>query len=130
MCPGVINQYIERWLWPDIIRNQNTSIAKAKKAVADYKKATGTTEGLAELSVYYCECAAGFSNEVGLQDEGYFDALVRMFEQALKKINELTSEHQPAFTHRLSAVKHACDYFGYGVADDMDYLLSDYGVNS
>lgn len=32
---------IERWLWPDVFKNQDTSVAKAKKAIADYKKAIG-----------------------------------------------------------------------------------------
>src|SRR3954464_5771583 len=32
---------IDRWLWPDVYRNQDVSVSKAKKAVADY---TGTTE--------------------------------------------------------------------------------------
>ena len=35
-------------------------VAKAKKALADYKKAIGRPEGLAELSVYYCEEAFTF----------------------------------------------------------------------
>ena len=42
--------------------------------------------GLAELMVFYCERAAGFCSDVGYQDLGYFDALVRMFEKALKAI--------------------------------------------
>jgi hypothetical protein len=71
---------IDRWLWPDIIKNQSTSVSTARKAIADYKKATGQPEGLAELMVFFCERAAGFSNEVGLQDDGYAGALVRMFE--------------------------------------------------
>ena len=28
---------IERWLWPDMFKQQDTSVAKAKKAIADYK---------------------------------------------------------------------------------------------
>jgi len=32
---------IDRWLWPDVFKNQDTSVAKAKKAIADYKKAVG-----------------------------------------------------------------------------------------
>jgi len=51
---------IDRWLWPDVLKNQGTSVAKAKKAIADYKKAIGQPEGLAELMVFYCERAAGF----------------------------------------------------------------------
>ncbi len=85
---------IDRWLWPDVFKNQDTSVAKAKKAISDYKKAVGQPEGLAELMVFYCERAAGFSNDVGLQDEGYFDALVRMFEQALKAIAALPDDRR------------------------------------
>jgi hypothetical protein len=66
---------IDRWLWPDIIKNQSTSVSTARKAIADYKKATGQPEGLAELTVFFCERAAGFSNEVDLQDDGYAGAL-------------------------------------------------------
>jgi len=37
---------------------------------------------MAERMVFYCESAAGFCNDAGHQDEAYFKALVRMFEQA------------------------------------------------
>jgi hypothetical protein len=40
---------LNRWLWPDVFKNQATSVAKAKKAIADYKKASGAADGLAEL---------------------------------------------------------------------------------
>ena len=62
---------IDRWLWPDPVKNQDTSVAAAKQAITDYRKAAGQPEGLAELMVFYCERAAGFSNEYGLDDEGY-----------------------------------------------------------
>lgn|GEM_PF-828682 len=67
---------VDRWLWLDVFKNQVASVARAKKAISDYKKAIGQPEGLAELMIFYCECAAGFSDDVGLQDEGHFDALV------------------------------------------------------
>ena len=86
---------IDRWLWPDFFKKQDTSVAKAKKAIADYRQAIGLPEGLAELMVFYCERAAGFSLEVGLQDEGYFDALIRMFAQALKTIDALSQNTGP-----------------------------------
>ena len=38
---------IDRWLWPDVFKNQDTSVAKAKKAISDYKKAVGQPDGLA-----------------------------------------------------------------------------------
>jgi len=118
---------IDRWLWPDVFKNQDTSVAKAKKAIADYKKAVGQPEGLAELAVFFCERAVGFSNDVGLQDEGYFDALVRMFGQALKDADALPEDRRGALVARLSVVRHLGHNLGYGVGDDMDDLLARYG---
>jgi hypothetical protein len=120
---------IDRWLWPDVFKNQYMSVAKAKKAISDYKKAIGQQEGLAELMVSYCERAAGFSNDVGLQDEGYFNALVRMFEQALKVIGTLPESDRLELFARLDAVRHISHNFGYGVGDDMDDLLAEHAID-
>jgi hypothetical protein len=115
---------IDRWLWPDLCKHQDTSVTKAKKAIADYKKAAGTAEGLTELMVFYCEQAAGFSNDVGLDDEGYYAALARMFEQALNTIAGLPPAQRPALRSRLDAVRNACHNIGYSVGDGMDDLLA------
>ena len=120
---------IERWLWPDVFKRQDTSVAKAKKAIADYRKAIGHPQGLAELMVFYCEQASGFSSEIGLQDEGYFDALVRMFELALKTIASLAEEQRQPLWERLNGVCRTCHNFGYGVGDGMDDLLAEYEAN-
>ena len=118
---------IDRWLWPDVFKNQDSSVAKAKKAIADYKKALGTPEGLAELLVFYCEQASGFSRDVGLQDEGYFSALVRMFSDALKAIADLPQPQRPALSTRMNAIRRASHDIGYGVGEDMDSLLAEHG---
>src|SRR5260370_10231230 len=96
---------IDRWLWPDVLRKQDTSVSQAKRAISDYKKAVGDPEGLAELMVFYCERAAGFCSDVGNDDEGYFDALVRMFEQALKFANALSVERRDDPVARLDRVR-------------------------
>ena len=59
---------IDRWLRPDVYKHQEYSVSKAKKPISDYKKASGLPEGVAELTVYYCEQAISFSHEVGLDD--------------------------------------------------------------
>lgn len=120
---------IDRWLWPDVFKNQDTSVAKAKKPITDYKKAAGQAEGLAEIMVFNCERAAGFSMEVDLQDEDYFNALVRMFEQALKTVASLAAPKRPPLWDRLDTVRRTSDNFGYSVGDDMDDLLAEYGAN-
>ena len=120
---------IDRWLWPDVFKNQNTSVAKAKKAITDYKKASGAADGLAELMVFYCERASGFSCDVGLDDEAYLSALVRMFEQALKAVAILPESQRPALRARLEMVRDRSHNIGYGVGDDMDALLAEHGAD-
>jgi len=117
---------IDRWLWPDVFRKQDTSVSQAKRAIADYRKAVGDPEGLAELMVFYCEQAAGFCSDIANDDEGYFDALVRMFEQALKLANALSAERRDDLMTRLDRVRVISHDFGYGVGDEMDSLLSKY----
>ena len=63
------------------------------------------------------------------QDEGYFDALVRMFEQALKTISALPNTARSAYLERLDDVRRISHNFGYGVGDDMDALLTEHGVD-
>jgi len=117
---------IERWLWPDVRRGQNVSVAKAKLTISRYRKAIGNPAGLAELMVFYCEQAAGFSNDVGFADENYFDALVRMFEQVLLAADALPAAARETLIARLDRVRIICDDFGYGLGEDMDFLLSKY----
>ena len=58
---------MDRWLWPDALRNQDTSVVKAKQAISNYKKAVGDPAGLAELMVFYCEQASGFAATSGIK---------------------------------------------------------------
>jgi hypothetical protein len=36
---------LDRWLWPDVLRNQDISVAKAKQAISSYRKAVGEPAG-------------------------------------------------------------------------------------
>jgi hypothetical protein len=119
-------QTIDRWLWPDAFRKQDTSVAKAKQAISNYKKAGGDPAGLAELMVFYCEQASGFASDVGYQNETYFDALVRMFEQAVATANTLPTDTRDALIARLDQVRSISHKCGYGVGDDMDSILAKY----
>ncbi|MFN0172308.1 MAG: hypothetical protein ACKV22_38385 [Bryobacteraceae bacterium] len=98
----VLNPYkqtIDRWLWPDVFLKQNTSVAKARQAISDYRKAVGEPDGLAELMVFYCERAAGFIDDLGNDDEGYCASFLRMFEQALKTYTD-AARQQPRWSRR------------------------------
>ena len=112
---------IERWLRPDVDKHQDYSVSKAKRPISDYKKATGLPEGVAELTVYYCEQAISFSNEFGLDDGAYHDALVRMFAQALKTVMALPETQRASLLERLQAVRTSGQHVGWGVG----YVFND-----
>ena len=113
---------IARWAAPDVYKNQMYSVAKAKKPIADYRKAAGQAEGIAELTVFYCEQAIAFSNEVRLDDGGYYDALGRMFELALKTAMTLPEAQREFFIDRLEDVRRTGEGIGWGVEDDLNEL--------
>ena len=116
---------ISRWICPDLSRGQDVSVAKAKKAISDYKKAIGLPEGVAELLVFYCEGAARLLAECSMDDEGYFAALARMFDQALVTVMALPLTEQKTMLNRLDAVRRAIDV-GWGVKEAMDDLWAEH----
>jgi hypothetical protein len=118
---------LQRWLWPDVFKNDDTSVAKAKKAIADYKKASGAASGLAELMVFYCELASGFSCDVGMDDETYLGALERMFEHALKAVAALPPTQQDPLWTRLEVVRDRSQDIGYGAGENIAELFAEHG---
>jgi hypothetical protein len=120
---------IDRWLWPDRSLNQSASVEKAKKALTDYKKATGLPEGLSELMVFFCERATGFADEARLDEEGYYDSLARMFEQAVRAVVALPQERRPDLLARLDAVRRRGHGFDFGVGGSMDDSFMEHGFD-
>jgi hypothetical protein len=64
-----------------------------------------------------------------MEGDAWFDALLGMFEQALKVIDALPEAGRPQFLVRLEAVRRTSHNLGYGVGDAMDDLLGLYGVD-
>jgi hypothetical protein len=118
---------ISLWINPPGF-NKPISVSKAKKAISDYKKALGLPEGLAELTVFYCEEVFDLLAECGMDDAGFFDALVRMFEQALQYISALPKTQQAAFLARLDRVRQLGQDVGWGVGDDFDQFWAEAGL--
>jgi hypothetical protein len=62
------------------------------------------------------------------EDTAYFDALVRMFEQALEAMANLTGNVQNGFLARLDRVRSIGHQLGNGVGEDMDVLPSEFDL--
>jgi len=124
---------MDRWLWPDAFRGEETSVSRAKRAISDYRQASGDPEGLAELMVYYCEQAAGFCRDVDYQDAAYCDALVRMFEQALRTTTDLAANSETVRNRLLGTLNHVRSIghqLGYGVGGNMGVLFAEFVSSS
>ncbi len=116
---------ISRWIYPDLMKGHNVSVAKAKKAISDYRKAVGRPEGMAELCIFYCEEAARLAGECGLDDEVYYSALIRMFEQGLTQAIELPTAERGKMLERLDAVRQSLRGIGWGVFDAVNEIWHD-----
>jgi hypothetical protein len=104
------------------MKGQDVSVSKAKKAIADYRKAVGRPEGMAELSIFYCEEAARLIGECGMDDETFYGALVRIFEQGLVQVIELPMNERDPMLKRLDAVRAALRDIGWGVTDAVNEI--------
>jgi hypothetical protein len=113
---------ISSWICPDLMRNQLVSVSKAKKAIAAYKKAIGHSEGLAELSIFYCEEAFSFLESCGMEDEGYFLALIRTYNQALKYVSNLPVASRAGYIDRIDKLRSRGRHVGWGVEDELNSL--------
>jgi hypothetical protein len=73
---------------------------KSQKAIADYKKAIGRADGMAELSIFYCEEAFGILESCSIEDESYFAALIRMYGRSIEFVSRLSASIIPRATSR------------------------------
>jgi hypothetical protein len=113
---------ISTWICPDIMRNEPISVSKAKRAIADYKRAVGRPEGLAELSIFYCEEAFTFLESCGMEDETYFAALIGMYDRALNFVSHLQATERATYLQRLDKLRSRGRHVGWGVGDNLNDL--------
>jgi hypothetical protein len=119
---GPYKATISRWLNPDLMKNQTVSVSKAKKAIADYHKAIGRQEGLAELSIFFCEEAFSFVEGCSFSDERYFVALIRMYDRSVNRVLSLPLAERRAYVERLGKLRSRAKHVGWGVEDELNDL--------
>jgi hypothetical protein len=117
---GPYKATISRWINPDLMKNQPVSVSKAKKAILDYRKAIGRPEGLAELSVFFCEEAFSFVESCSIGDERYFIALIRMYDRSVNFVLSLPLAERRAYVERLGKLRSRARHVGWGVEDELN----------
>jgi hypothetical protein len=120
---------ISRWICPDLMRNQRVSVSNAKKVIADYKKAIGEPDGLAELSIFYCEEAFSFAESCSWDDARYFDSLIRMYARSVRCVLGLPAAERFSYAKRLENLISRARYVGWGVEDEARTLWYESGLD-
>ena len=120
---------ISRWICPDLVRSESVSISKAKKAIADYQKAIGEPAGLAELSIFYCEEAFSLVESYAFEDERYFVALIRMYDQAVKRVLDLPVAKRHGYAKRLGNLRSRARPIGSGIDDELNSIWYEAGLD-
>jgi hypothetical protein len=113
---------ISRWISPDLMKSQPVSVSKAKKAIAGYKIAIGRPDGMAELTIFYCEEAFGFLESCSIEDESYFAALIRMYERSLEFVLSLPPAERPTYLQRLDKLRSRANHIGWAVEEELNSL--------
>jgi len=117
-------------LYPDIgRRNADPSVATAKKAISEYKKAVGELIGIIELRVFWCELAVEFSMDHYYVDVGYLDALLRQFCDVCHTLPDIPEPQLTKYIERMEVLRDDAAQIGYGVFDVMNDMLGDVLVN-
>jgi len=91
-------------------------LGEARKAIRDYRKATGNIPGTAELLMTHVEKGAEFTNEYGDIDERFYSSI----ESALDELAALLRSEAglyPQFADRLASVEQLTDGIGWGFHD-------------
>jgi hypothetical protein len=116
---------ISRWISPDLMKGQPISVSKAKKAIANYKKAIGRPDGMAELSIFYCEEAVGLLESCSMDDERYFAALIRMYGRSLEIVSSLPTAERTTYLERLDRLRSRGKNVGWLVEEEFNSLWYD-----
>jgi hypothetical protein len=104
------------------MKGQPLSASKAKKAIADYKKAIGRPDGMAELSIFYCEEAFGFLESCSMEDESYFAALIRMYGRSTEIVSRLPPAERITYLERLDKLRSRARNVGWAVEEEFNSL--------
>jgi hypothetical protein len=89
----------------------------ARKAIRDYRKATGNLSGTVELLMTYVENGAEFTHDYGDIDEGFYNSVASALQELAGLLRGEAQEMYPQFSERLTRVEQMTDGIGWGFGD-------------
>jgi hypothetical protein len=92
-------------------------LGEARKAIRDYRKATGNLPGTVELLMTYVENGTRFTHEYGDIDERFYNSVESALDELAVLLRGKAREIYPQFRDRLARVEQMSDGIGWGFHD-------------
>jgi len=92
-------------------------LGEARKAIRDYRKATGNIPGTAELLMTYVENGTRFTREFGDIDERFYNSVESALDELAALLRGEARGMYPQFRDRLARVEQMSDGIGWGFHD-------------
>lgn len=106
---------------------QEVQLREGRKAISDYKKASGDMRGVLTLMVYYIQCGNDFTLDFGAIDETFYNSLCTMLDQVKKQLlaeddHQLAAEFISLLEHEFQRID---GQMGWGYPDEFGEQLAE-----
>jgi hypothetical protein len=98
-------------------------LAEGRKAIRDYRKATGNVLGTAELLLTYVENGVEFTRAYGDIDERFYSSIESVLEELAALLRGEARSLYPQFMDRLATVEQKARDVGWGFGDFVSQLV-------
>ncbi len=92
-------------------------LAEARKAIRDYRKATGNLTGTIDLMLTYVENGTEFTHEFGDINESFYNSLESVLNEMTQLLMREGTELYPRFGERIRRLATLVDGIGWGYGD-------------
>jgi hypothetical protein len=92
-------------------------LGEARKAIRDYRKATGSLPGTVELMMTFVENGVKFTHDFGDIDERFYNSVESMLDELAALFRGAAKAIYPQFQGRLARLEKLTDGIGWGFHD-------------
>jgi len=118
---SLLNPYIERVAHQFFPKRGfgKLQLREARKAIREYRKATGNPAGTAELMLTYVELGTGFAREFGNDDGRFYSSLGSVLGEFVALLTGDAPQLYPHFRERLLNLRVDAARIGWGYGDEV-----------
>ena len=108
-------------------------LADARKAIRDYRQATGNVEGVIDLMLTFVENGTKFTREFGDINQAYYSSLESVMNEMSVLLCMEGTNLYPRFRERIRQLMSHADHIGWGYGDylreQVHFLENESGLN-